>query len=31
MKFIKEVIKIFSFDDNEDYTDIDLWEIDEEI
>ena len=31
MKFIKEVIKIFSFDDNEDYTDIDLWDIDEEI
>jgi hypothetical protein len=31
MKFLKEVIKIFSFDNDEDYTDINLWDIDEEV
>jgi len=25
MKFIKELFKIFNFDENEDYSEIDLW------
>jgi hypothetical protein len=29
MGFIKELVKIFDFDNNEDYSDINLFEIDE--
>lgn len=31
MKSLKEFIKIFTFDEDEDYSDIELWDIDEEV